>query len=269
MSEAVAPKVYRNKWLENPDFGMEFVPSPRRVRVIFGGETIADSTRVMLLREPNHIPVYYFPKADVRMDLMTRTDHHSHCPWKGHCSYYTLTAGDKTAENAVWSYEDPYPQVAYFKDYLAFYWDRMDKWLEEDEEVFKHARDPFKRVDTCLSHREVRVMLAGQELARTTNARFLFETGHQTRYYIPAEDVRMNLLVPSETRSTCPYKGDAIYFSARIDDKVFEDVAWSYPEPIAECPKIKGLICFFNERVDEVFVDGTLVPAVKTKWARE
>ncbi len=223
----------------------------------------------MMLREPNHVPVYYFPKADVRMDLMARTDHHSHCPWKGHASYYTLTVGDKTAENAVWSYDDPYPQAAYFKDHVAFYWDRMDKWLEEDEQVFKHARDPFKRVDVCLSHREVCIKLAGTELARTTNARFLFETGLPTRYYIPAEDVRMDLLVPSETRSTCPYKGDAIYFSARIGDKLLDDIAWSYPEPIAECPRIKGLICFFNERVDDVIVDGELLPKVRTKWSRD
>ena len=264
-----ATRTYRNKWEENPDFGMEFVPSPRRVRVLLGGEPIADSTRVMLLREPRHVPVYYFPKADLRTDLLARTDHHSHCPWKGHCSYFTVTAGGKTVENGAWSYEDPYPQVAYLRDHVAFYWGRMDKWLEEDEEVFVHARDPYKRVDVCLSHREVRVMLAGQELARSTEARFLFETGHQTRYYLPAADVRMDLLVPSATRTSCPYKGNAVYYSAKIGDTLIEDVAWSYPEPIAECPRIKGLIAFFNERVDETLVDGRAVEKARTKWSRD
>ncbi|MFT5539221.1 MAG: hypothetical protein ACI82H_000738 [Alphaproteobacteria bacterium] len=264
-----AAKVFHNNWIENnPHHPMELVPSPRRVRVLFGGEVIADSTNMGLLREPKHVPVYYFPKEDVRMDLLTPTDHHSHCLWKGHGSYYTITAGGKIAENAAWTYADPYPQVPYFKDYIAFYWDRMDSWLEEDEEIFVHARDPFKRVDTCLSHREVRVMLAGEEIARTTEARFLFESNHQTRYYIPSDDIRMDMLEASPTRTSCPYKGDAIYYHARIDGKLIEDIAWSYPDPIAECPRIKGLICFFDERVDEILVEGKPVEKIETKWSR-
>lgn len=269
MSETTAPKAYKNNWVEkNPNFGMECIDSPRRVRVTLGGETVADSTDMKLLREPNHVPVYYFPVKDVRMDLLTPTDNHTHCPWKGHASYFTVRAGGKEAENAAWTYADPYPQVPYFKDHIAFYWNRMDKWLEEDEEVFVHARDPYKRVDTCLSHREVVVKLAGEEVARTTNARFLFETGHQTRFYIPPADVRMDVLEPSETRTSCPYKGDAIYYHARLGGKLHEDVAWSYPEPIAECPKIKGLICFFNERVDDILVEGAPVGKIETKWSR-
>lgn len=269
LSETTLPKTYRNNWVEkDPAFAMEFVPSPRRVRVLFGGVTVADSTRVHLLREPNHVPVYYFPRDDVRLDLLTATDHHSHCPWKGHCSYFTIAAGGKVAENAAWSYADPYPQVPYFKGQIAFYWDRMDSWLEEDEEVFVHARDPFKRVDTCLSHREVRVVLAGAELARTTNARFVFETGHQTRYYIPADDVRLDVLEPSPTRTSCPYKGSAIYYHARINGQLIADVAWCYPEPIAEYPKIKGLICFFDERVDAILLEGKPVERRQTKWSR-
>ena len=263
-------KVYRNNWVEkDPNYGIEFIESPRRVRVTFAGETIVDTTHAMLMREPKHTPVYYFPRDDVRMDLMTPTDNHTHCPWKGHCSYYSIGVGDKVAENAMWSYEDPYPEIGHIKDYVAFYWDRVDHWFEEDEEIFVHPRDPYKRVDVCLSHREVRVMLAGEEVARTTDARFLFETNHQVRYYIPAEDVRMDLLEPSPTRTSCPYKGDAIYYSARIGNELLEDVAWCYPEPIAECPKIKGLVCFFNERVDNILVEGQPAPKVETKWSRK
>ncbi|MDH3240336.1 MAG: DUF427 domain-containing protein [Alphaproteobacteria bacterium] len=263
-------KVYRNNWVEkDPNYGIEFLESPRRVRVMFAGEAIADTTRARLMREPKHVPVYYFPREDVRMDLATPSDNHSHCPWKGHCSYYSITVGGKTAENAMWSYEDPYPEIGAIKDYVAFYWDRVDQWLEEDEEIFVHARDPYKRVDTCLSHREVRVMLAGEEVARSTDARFLFETNHQVRYYLPESDVRMDLMERSATRTSCPYKGDAVYFSARINGELLEDVAWSYPDPIPECPKIKGLICFFNERVDDILVDGRSVPKVETKWSRK
>ncbi len=261
-------KIYRNHWDKNPDYGIEFIDSPRRVRVEFAGETIADSTKPMLMREPRHTPVYYFPRADVRMDLLTPTDNHSHCPWKGHCSYYSIEAGGKVSENAVWSYEDPYPQIAVIKDTVSFYWNRVDHWFEEDEEIFVHPRDPYKRLDVCLSHREVRVVLGGEEVARTTNAHFAFETNHQVRYYIPEGDVRMDLMEGSATTSSCPYKGDAVYFSARIGGELFEDVAWSYPEPIAECPKIKGLICFFDERVDDIEVAGVPVPKVETKWSR-
>ena len=261
--------IYKNNWLKNPDYGIEFIESPRRVRVTFAGETIADTTHAMVMREPKHTPVYYFPRQAAAMDLFTPTDNHSHCPWKGNCSYFSIAAGGKTSENGFWSYEDPYPEISVIKDYVSFYWDRVDHWFEEDEEIFVHPRDPFKRVDVCLSHREVRVMLGGEEVARSTNTRFAFETNHQVRYYFPEEDIRMDLLEASNTRTSCPYKGDAVYFSARIGGEVMEDVAWSYPEPIAECPKIKGLICFFNERVDDILVDGTAVPKVATKWSRD
>jgi uncharacterized protein (DUF427 family) len=87
-------KVYRNNWVEkDPNYGIEFIESPRRVRVTFAGETIADTTHARLMREPKHTPVYYFPRQDVRMDLARPTDNHTHCPWKGHCSYYSITAG--------------------------------------------------------------------------------------------------------------------------------------------------------------------------------
>lgn len=262
-------KVYRNNWLKNPDYGIEFIESPRRVRVVFADREIADSTHAMLMREPKHTPVYYFPRDDVRTDLFRRTDNHTHCPWKGHCSYFSVSVGDRVADNAAWSYEDPYPQIAQIKDYVSFYWDKVDHWYEEDEEIFVHPRDPYKRVDVCLSHREVRVQLAGEEVARTTDARFLFETNHQVRYYIPEQDIRKDLLIPSDTRTSCPYKGDAVYFSAWIGGRMIKDVAWSYPNPIPECPKIEGLICFFNERVDDILVGGDPVPKVETKWSRK
>ena len=262
-------KITKNHWLKNPDYGIEFIASPRRVRVMFAGESIADTTHAMVMREPKHTPVYYFPREDVAMDLLTPTDNHSHCPWKGNCSYFSINAGGRESENAVWSYEDPYPEISVIKDYVSFYWNRVDHWLEEDEEIFVHPRDPFKRVDLCLSHREVRVMLAGREVARTTNARFLFETNHQVRYYIPESDVRMDLMEASETATSCPYKGDAVYYSARISGELLEDIAWSYPNPIAECPQIKGLICFFDERVGDILIEGTAVPKVETKWSRD
>jgi uncharacterized protein (DUF427 family) len=253
----------------NPDYKITFEPSPRRVRVQFSGETIADSIGARLLFETRHLPVYYFPRSDVRMDLMRPTEHHTFCPYKGTASYWTIRVGDKSSENAVWGYPEPYDEVDAIKDYVAFYWDRVDHWYEEDEEIFVHPRDPYKRVDVVASSRHVQVILGGETIADTRRGRFLFETRLPTRYYIPPEDVRMDLLVASEKATACPYKGKARYYTAKIGDRLFSDIVWSYPDPIAECPKIKGYLCFFNEQVDAILVDGVEVPRPVTPWSKD
>jgi uncharacterized protein (DUF427 family) len=253
----------------NPDYKVMLEPSPRRVRVKFHGETIADSTNAHLLFETRHLPVYYFPRTDVRMDLLTATDHHTFCPYKGEASYWTIGVGNRVSENAVWGYPEPYDEVPQLSDFVAFYWDRVDHWYEEDEEIFVHARDPYKRVDVVSSSRHVQVILGGAIVADTRHARFLFETRLPTRYYIPADDVRMDLLVPTDKATACPYKGKARYWSAKIGDQVLEDIVWSYPDPIAECPKIKGLLCFFNEQVDDIKIDGVSMPRPITPWSKD
>ncbi len=253
----------------NPDYKVTLERSPRRVRVKFNGETIADSNAAHLLFETRHLPVYYFPRADVRMDKLMPTEHHTFCPYKGRAAYWTIRVGDKVSENAVWGYPDPYDEVPALKDFVAFYWDRVDGWYEEDEEIFVHPRDPYKRVDVVASSRHVQVVVGGQIVADTKRARFLFETRLPTRYYIPPEDVRMDLLVPSDKATACPYKGKARYHSVKIGQEVFPDIVWSYPDPIPECPKIKGHLCFFNELVDEIRVDGVAVPRPVTPWSKD
>ena len=241
--------------------------SPRHVRVIFGGETIADSKRVKLVRESDVLPAYYFPKEDVRADLFTPSTQKSQCPQKGEASYWTIRSAGKAAENAAWAYLNPLPPASAIKDHFAFEWPKMDQWMEEDEELFKHARDPFKRVDALPSKRHVRVVIDGQTVAETRRPHLVFETNHPVRYYIPQEDVRMNMLVPSATTSRCPYKGPASYWSVQIGGEIFSDLVWGYMAPIPEIPKIKGLVCFFHERGCDIYVDGELVPQPKTKWA--
>ena len=264
MSETPAPG-----FAANPDYRIMFEPSPRRVRVAFGGETIADSTAAHLLFETRHLPIYYFPRADVRFELLRPTDHSSYCPYKGTAAYWSIAAGGQVSENAVWGYPEPFTEVATIRDYVAFYWNRVDHWYEEDDEIFVHARDPYKRVDVVNSSRPVEVIVGGQVVARTSRARFLYETRLPTRYYIPPEDVRMDLLVASDTVTACPYKGTAHYYSARIGEQLFPDIVWYYPEPIAECPKIKGHLCFFNEHVDEIRLDGEPVPRPISKWSKD
>jgi len=252
-----------------PSHWVHVVACPKRVRVVFGDETVADSKRVLLLREARCLPVYYFPPADVRADLLLPSAYAARCPFKGEARYWSVKAGAQVAPDAVWSYADPAPECAEIRGYFAFAWAKMSAWYEEDEEVFVHARDPYKRIDMLQSSRDVQVMVAGEKVAATQRPVLLFETGHPVRYYIPREDVRMDLLEASATVTRCPYKGIASYWSVRVGDKLIKDLVWGYLNPVAESPKIKGLLCFFNERVDAIHVDGEAMPIPLTKWSRE
>ncbi len=249
------------------DHGFRWEDSRRRVHVVFEGTTIADSRHVMLLHEFGRLPVFYFPVEDVRMDMLEATEHRTHSPLKGDASYWTIHVGDRVAENAAWSYLNPLPAGPPIKSYIAFYWDKMDAWYEEDEQVFAHARDPYKRVDILPSSRHVSIVLGGVTIADTRHPRLLLETGLPTRYYVPEQDVRMDLLEPTETTTRCPYKGQASYWSSRIGDRVFKDIVWSYRDPLPACTPIAKLLCFFNERVDAIYVDGELIAVPKTPWS--
>ena len=242
--------------------------SPRHVRVIFDGQTIADSKQAKLVRESDVLPVYYFPDRDVDKEHFTKSHDKTLCPYKGEASYWSIVRAGRRTENAVWSYQNPLPAAAAIANHFAFEWNKMDQWFEEDEILFVHPRDPYKRVDVLPSSRHVRVVIDGETVAETRKPRLLFETNHPVRYYIAQEDVRMDLLIPSSTKSRCPYKGPADYWAVKLNGQRFDDMVWGYMEPIAECPKIKGLLCFFHERGAEIYVDDELVPPPQTKWAR-
>ena len=241
-------------------------PNQRRVRVFFGGEAVADSSRTLYLFETGHLPVYYFPREDVRFDLLEATSHRTHCPYKGDASYYTVVAGGRRYENAVWAYPDPIESVPELADYMAFYWDLADAWYEEDDEVFRHPRDPYHRVDVLNSSRHVQVRVGGVLVAETRRPRLLFETGLPVRYYVPKLDVRLDLLTPSPTRTRCPYQGEAVYWSVQAGGETLEDLVWSDPAPVPQAPKIENLLAFFNEKAD-ITVDGVSQERPVTKWS--
>jgi uncharacterized protein (DUF427 family) len=142
----------------------------------------------------------------------------------------------------------------------------MDAWFEEDEEVFTHPRDPYTRVDVLASSRHVRIEVGGVTVAESVKPTLLFETGLPARYYVPKPDVRMDLLVHSDTVSECPYKGQAEYWSVRAGAELHPDLAWSYRAPFEESAKIAGLIAFYDEKVD-VYVDGVRQERPLTKFA--
>ena len=241
-------------------------PTLKRVRARLGGETVVDSRRALILFEKGHLPVYYFPLDDVRDDRLEPSDKHTTCPRKGEASYYSIRVGDRLAQDAVWRYPEPIEGCPDISEHVAIYWDAMDSWWEEDDQVFRHARDPYHRVDVLRSSRHVRVEVDGETLAETHRPLLLIETGLPPRWYVPRADVRLDLLRPTQTRTTCPYKGEASYFSALVGDTEHRNLAWSYEAPIPECPKIEQAICFFNERVDLV-VDGERQERPRTQWS--
>lgn len=245
--------------------GVHIEYSPRRVRAYFADQLIADSQRVLLVFETKRPPVYWFPMADVRMDLLAPKE--SAAGEASGTVRWRSNATGRAADNLAWSYTKPGDDLAPLKDHIAFYWNGIDAWFEEDEEVFVHPRDPYMRVDTVHSSRHVRVEVDGKVIAETNRPVLLFETGLPTRYYIPKLDVRMDLLEAADTVTHCPYKGDASYWNLRLGDTVHRDFAWSYPRPIPEIPKIENLLSFYNEHVD-LYVDEVLQERPVTPFSR-
>ncbi len=254
------------QYTHNPDYFVVVEPTPKRIRGMFNGEFVVDSENARILHEKNHVPVYYFPREDVRADVLSPTDHGTHCPYKGDAVYWSMQVGDRVAENSVWSYPAPLEECPEISGLMGFYWNRMDAWFEEEEEVYVHARDPHKRIDILPSARHVEVVVDGVTVADTRRPAMLLEGTLPTRYYIPRLDLNNAVLKPSDTRTRCPYKGEAGYFSVQTPEREVKDVAWFYHHPTIESSKIAGLVSFFNERVD-LYVDGQLQGRPKTKWS--
>lgn len=194
-------------------------PNPRRIRGIVDGRTVIDSTDSRYVWTHPYYPAWFFPGDDVADELLDRE---------------TL---------------DDVPGC------FKVRWDAVDHWFEEDVEVFVHPRDPYKRIDALPSSRHVRVLIDGAVVADSHKPTILFETMLSPRYYLPATDVRLDLLSPTETSTACPYKGWANYWTATINGVEHPDIAWGYRTPLRESEAIAGMICFYDERV-EVEVDG-------------
>ena len=233
-----------------------------RIRATFAGETVIDSTNARLLHETGLLPVYYFPERDVRMDLLVPSDTTSNCPHKGDAVYWSLQVGETTHPDAAWAYPEPIEHAAFLNGHLAFYWNALDEWLAEDEQLHGHPRDPYSRIDVYPTSRRVRVLLDGEVLADTVRAKILFESSLPARYYIPPDDVLVSL-EPSSLVTRCAYKGLASHFNGAGE----EDIAWSYPDPQHDAEPVRGLISFYDERVD-VEIDGELVERPVTQWSR-
>ncbi len=191
----------------------------------------------------------------------------------------TTRAGDRTStrydvqssagvlDGAARVFLDPPAGMDQLRDWVTFGWHNPRlQWFEEALQVHVHARDPFKRVDAVPSRRHIRVALDATTIAESSQPVAVFETFLPTRWYLPPQDVRQDLLEATSSVSKCPYKGTARWWSVRTPTDVHRDVAWSYPETVVENPRIAGLVAFLNERVD-LFVDGQPQQRPFTPWS--
>jgi uncharacterized protein (DUF427 family) len=257
-----------NATLSRPDPLLYFEPVPARIRALLEGETVVDSRRAMLLHESGHLPVYWFPAGDVRGDLFVASQRREEERGKGLAAYLDARIGTRTVPEAAWEIERPDESAGFLAGHVALQWDAMDEWFAEDEQLFGHPRDPYSRIEVLRTTRHVRVSVDGHVLADSRRARMLLETNLPVRFYLPAGDVRTDLLVPSSNRSRCAYKGSAAYWHVRVGDRVEHDLVWSYPEPQHDAEGVRDLLCFFNERVD-LELDGEPEARPHTQWTRQ
>jgi len=260
-------------------------PTARRIRAVLGGSTVLDSTRAVLVWEPRRVvPCYAVPVDDVRAELVAAgaavaeaTDEigvrlpglsrrpvlDPSIPFAVHTAegqVVDVRAGGQDRPGAGFRPADPDLAGYVVLDFGAF-----DAWYEEDELNVAHPRDPFHRIDVLASSRDVSLELDGEPLARSSRPVLLFETMLPTRYYLPREDIRAEL-IPSATRTYCAYKGQATYWSVAVGGHLLADVGWTYQDPLHDAARVRGLIAFFDERVD-VVVDGERRERPITPWS--
>jgi uncharacterized protein (DUF427 family) len=228
-----------------PPHRIYFADFQPRVRAVIDGRTVLDTTRGKLLYETGIMPRLYAPLEDFDPAVLSRTDHTTHCPFKGDASYWSLTVNGSSRENAVWAYESPIGEAAWLRGYASLYAEQADEWWVEDERTLGHLRDPFHRIDVLPSSRRVRISAGDEVFADTDRAVLLFETGLAPRAYVPRADVRV-AIEPAEKRTVCPYKGEARYW----DVGGVAEAAWSYEYARPESTGIAGRLAFDPERVN-------------------
>ena len=201
-----------------------FAPTRKRLRASRDGTLVCDTSDAVVVWLPKRVvPEYAVPRDAIATDLRERA--------RG------------LAEHGL-------------PDHVLLPFGDFD-WLEEEEPVIGHPHDPFARIDILHSARHVRVELDGLLLADTRHPVALFETHLPPRWYIPMNDVNADVLTPSDTRTTCAYKGYASYFSAPGEAGV--DIAWVYRQPLREAEPVRDFVAFYAERTD-TFVDGVKDP---------
>ncbi|MEM8706014.1 MAG: DUF427 domain-containing protein [Actinomycetota bacterium] len=209
---------------------LKIEPTPKWIRGMVGDRTVVDTKAAQLVWEHEYYPYWYIPTADVHDDSL------------------------------------PTSTIDELPGHVKIDFAEVERWFEEDEEVYIHPRDPYRRVDAQPSSRHVVVEVDGVVVADSKNPTILYETGLPPRYYLPVADVRTEYLTPTETSTGCPYKGFARYWTVDVGGAEHVDLAWGYDDPLPESAPVKGLICFYNEKVD-LTIDGERLASPTTKFS--
>jgi uncharacterized protein (DUF427 family) len=267
---------------------LRFRSTLKHIRVLLDGQPVADTFRAVLIWEPYRIvPSYAVPIEDMIASMSPVRRHRLDAdstaedepvpiddgarrvldPSIGFAAHtasgtpMSVEVGGREREGAAFRLDEPGVDHLVVLDFSAF------DWLEEDEPIVGHPRDPFSRIDIRSSSRQVRVELDSHLLAESSRPSLLFEGSFPfARFYLPREDVRAELL-PSDTRTTCAYKGHATHYSVHTESSDGRDVAWSYLDPLPDASQITGLVAFYQERTD-LIVDGKRLPRPRTPWSR-
>jgi uncharacterized protein (DUF427 family) len=256
-------------------------PIRKWVRASSGDRTVVDTRRAQLVWEPRRVVgSYAVPEADIIGELVpaqaSGADAHPvfleegppvldpSTPFAVHSTDgrpLTIRTPDGDLTAAAFR-----PDDRDLAGYVILDWDAFTQWYEEDEPVMGHPHDPFDRIDCLRSSRRVQIAVNGVVLADSTRPTLLFETPLPTRFYLPRDDVSMDLLERTDTHTVCAYKGRASYWSARVGDTVLPDIAWSYEDPLHDATPVRDLIAFFTERLD-LTLDGEPQARPRTPWS--
>lgn len=223
----------------------------KRVRAFSGGELVVDAVAPLQVWEHPYYPSYFFKESDLEVELRS-AGRGPRSKVLGVSELFDVVIDDRVLAAAAQRY--PEAEAASMRDAYTLTWSAFDTWMEEDEIVFTHPRSPYVRVDALSSSRHVVVTLGPVVVADSHRPVVLYETGLVPRYYLPQADVRMDLLVPTETISHCPYKGASNYWSLVVDGATINDIAWSYRTPLPESTKIAGLVAFWPEKSSDLLV---------------
>ena len=226
-------------------------PLRRRMRVRFGGVCVADSENVIVLFEPGHYPMAYFPEGDVSAGTLQRTEYTTHHQELGVTSWYLVRGGERSAPRGAWQHTNLPEYASELRARVAFAWPAMDAFYEEDERIVGHAADNYHRIDIRHTSRHLVVRHRDRIVADTKRPMALYESGFAPRWYVLHADVDESALTPVERQTFCPYKGLCSYFN--IDDAHL--AAWSYPDAYPEVRRISKLVSFEPDIVT-VHLDG-------------
>jgi uncharacterized protein (DUF427 family) len=225
----------------------KILSTPRLVQLLFNGSYIVRTTEAVFVWEVPYYPQLYFPKSALNSSNAEDFDAKQGEEIKDSngkvvAHKHILTVGNKSTNQCFVFADKLSSNGELLSGLVKVDFNAIDQWFEESTPIFVHPKDPFKRIDILQSTRPIKISIHETVVAETASSMHLYETGLPCRYYIPLTDVRPGVLKPSKTRTQCPYKGEAEYYSVDLGNgKVVEDVVWFYNRPTLECGKIESM----------------------------